>query len=61
MKEKAQETANTLSIELKLFRQEKEAELKQIIGEFVRIKKQSNLKLKEQWGHFLQKTDYNRD
>lgn len=59
MQERVTESLKTLEIELKLFRQHKEIELKNIISEFVRIQKKSNQKMKVQWQGFLSKCDIN--
>ena len=57
MRDRLADGQKTLDQELKLFRQLKEVELKNIIAEFVAIQKSGNLKLKNQWQGFLTKTD----
>ncbi len=49
MRDRLADGQKTLDQELKLFRQLKEVELKNIIAEFVAIQKSGNLKLKNQW------------
>jgi len=61
MLEKVSESRKVLETELKLFRQQKEQELKGLISEFVRIQKKSNERMKNQWQQFLSKSDINKE
>lgn len=61
MFERVKESAKTLETELKLFRQQKEVELKQLISEFVNIQKKTNDKMKNHWSNFLQKSQINNN
>jgi hypothetical protein len=56
MFELVKDSAKTLEIELKLFRQQKEIELKDLIRAFVDIQKKTNEKMKHHWQSFLQKS-----
>lgn len=55
--ERVQESNRVLETELKLFKDEKEGELRFILSEFVRLQKATNEKLKNQWGLFLQRAE----
>jgi hypothetical protein len=52
-----EESNRTLETELKLFKEEKENELRFILSEFVTLQKDTNGKLKNQWGQFLQRAE----
>lgn len=54
---RVEESNRTLEAELKLFKEEKENELRFIISEFVRLQKASNDRLKGQWALFLQRAE----
>jgi hypothetical protein len=47
------ESTRTLEEELRLFRAEKELELRGLVSDFVKIKRQTNEQLKNQWLQFL--------
>ena len=51
------ESTRTLEEELRLFRAEKELELRGLVSDFVRIKRQTNESMKNQWLLFLQKSE----
>ena len=59
--EKVSESRKVLETELKLFRQQKEQELKQLVSEFVRIQKKSNEKMKNSWQQFLSKSEISKE
>ncbi|CDW76629.1 sorting nexin 1 [Stylonychia lemnae] len=61
MFEKVKESAKILEQELKLFRQQKEVELKALISEFVNIQKKSNEKLKNYWQGFLNNSEIGKE
>lgn len=61
MFERVKDSAKVLEVELKLFRQQKELELKALISEFVRIQKQSNERMKSSWQTFLNKAEINKE
>lgn len=43
------DSTRTLDVELRLFRQEKETEMRGLLSEFVRLQKAANDKLKGHW------------
>jgi hypothetical protein len=51
------ESTRTLETELKLFRQEKEAEMRVLLSEFVRLQQLTNDRLKLQWAQFLSRAE----
>jgi hypothetical protein len=55
LEERVKESTQTLEEELRLFRAEKELELRGLVTEFVRIKRQTNEQMRVQWTQFLQK------
>ena len=61
MQEKVTESTKVLDQELKMFKQQKEMELKSMISEFVRIQKVANEKLKNQWGNFLSGAEVSKE
>jgi hypothetical protein len=47
------DSTKTLETELKLFRQEKESEMRVLLSEFVRLQTAANERLRTQWAQFL--------
>ena len=47
------ESTKTLETELRLFRQEKESEMRVLLSEFVRLQTAANERLRTQWAQFL--------
>ncbi len=58
--ERVKESTKTLDDELRLFRKEKELEMRGILTEFIKLKRQSNDLLRGQWLNFLQRAEGNQ-
>lgn len=57
LQERVMDSTKTLESELKLFRQEKESEMRVLLSEFVRLQTAANERLRTQWAQFLQRAE----